>query len=138
VALHQAAVAVAAEHRAIEAAIGPGAADNCPGPDRNPLEVPTCRTYPPPAPRPRRPPEAAVAALEPETARALLGLARDATTLRARLVDLLDAFDGIGAGQRPARPGEVCTCGDPAVVVYETARFGDVGHCGVEHVGSFR
>ncbi|CAN5881591.1 hypothetical protein BH23ACT2_BH23ACT2_24270 [soil metagenome] len=40
-------------------------------------------------------------------------------------------------GQRHARPGEVCTCGDPAVVVYETARFGDVGHCGVEHRGNF-
>ncbi|CAN5882812.1 hypothetical protein BH23ACT2_BH23ACT2_26470 [soil metagenome] len=29
-------------------------------------------------------------------------------------------------------------CEDPAVVVYETARFGDVGHCGVEHRGAFR
>ncbi|CAN5898250.1 hypothetical protein BH23ACT2_BH23ACT2_26210 [soil metagenome] len=44
----------------------------------------------------------------------------------------------VSPGRRPARPGEVCTCGDPAVVVYETARFGDVGHCGVEHRGSFK
>jgi hypothetical protein len=34
------------------------------------------------------------------------------------------------AGSRPARAGERCTCGRSAVVVYETARFGDVPHCG--------
>jgi hypothetical protein len=33
-------------------------------------------------------------------------------------------------GSRPARAGERCTCGRSAVVVYETARFGDVPHCG--------
>ncbi len=43
----------------------------------------------------------------------------------------------VSGGRRPAKPSEVCTCGDPAKVVYETARFGDVGHCGVEHRGTF-
>lgn len=33
-------------------------------------------------------------------------------------------------GQREARPDETCSCGLRAVVVYETARFGDVPHCG--------
>jgi hypothetical protein len=34
-------------------------------------------------------------------------------------------------GERPARPGEVCDCGRPAVVVFVTGRFGDVPYCGV-------
>lgn len=33
--------------------------------------------------------------------------------------------------ERPARPGEKCSCGRPATVVYITERFGDVGYCGV-------
>lgn len=33
-------------------------------------------------------------------------------------------------GTRPAKPGEVCTCGAPAEVTFETARFGDVPYCG--------
>lgn len=32
--------------------------------------------------------------------------------------------------ERPAEPGECCTCGRPAVVVYLTERFGAVGWCG--------
>lgn len=32
-------------------------------------------------------------------------------------------------GQRHARPGEACTCGQPAVVVAELPRFGDVARC---------
>lgn len=31
---------------------------------------------------------------------------------------------------RWARDGETCTCGDPAVVVYETKDHGAVGYCG--------
>jgi hypothetical protein len=38
--------------------------------------------------------------------------------------------------ERPARPGELCECGRPAVVVYETERFGDVGWCGVSDGGA--
>lgn len=34
--------------------------------------------------------------------------------------------------QRPAEPGELCTCGRPAITVYFSPEFGDVGHCGVE------
>lgn len=33
---------------------------------------------------------------------------------------------------RPAKPGELCTCGHPAVVVYPNGQGGQVGHCGVE------
>jgi hypothetical protein len=33
--------------------------------------------------------------------------------------------------QRPARPGETCSCGRQAVVVYQTEKFGDVGYCGI-------
>lgn len=35
------------------------------------------------------------------------------------------------AAERPARADEVCTCGQPAVVVYRTAKYGDVPYCGV-------
>ena len=31
---------------------------------------------------------------------------------------------------RRAEPGEMCTCGQPAVKVYLTGRYGPVGHCG--------
>lgn len=34
--------------------------------------------------------------------------------------------------ERPAQPGELCTCGRPAVTVIPTEKFGDVGHCGLE------
>jgi len=36
--------------------------------------------------------------------------------------------------ERPAEPGETCTCGEPAVVVFVTERWGDVGYCGVPRV----
>jgi hypothetical protein len=32
-------------------------------------------------------------------------------------------------GQRPAQPGECCTCGRQALVVYLTERSGEVGWC---------
>lgn len=32
--------------------------------------------------------------------------------------------------ERPARAGEVCTCGLPATVVYLTESFGEVPYCG--------
>ncbi|WP_159024380.1 hypothetical protein [Streptomyces scabiei] len=34
--------------------------------------------------------------------------------------------------QRAAEPGELCTCGRQAVLVFSTEEFGDVGYCGVE------
>ena len=34
--------------------------------------------------------------------------------------------------QRPAEPGELCTCGRQAVTVIGTEEFGDVGYCGIE------
>jgi hypothetical protein len=34
--------------------------------------------------------------------------------------------------RRPAQPGELCTCGRPAVVVYTGGSFPDVGDCGIE------
>lgn len=36
--------------------------------------------------------------------------------------------------ERSAQPGETCTCGQPAVVVYVTADHGDVPYCGIPHV----
>lgn len=36
------------------------------------------------------------------------------------------------SNQRPAQPGDLCTCGRQAVVVYTSPEYGDVGHCGVE------
>jgi hypothetical protein len=36
--------------------------------------------------------------------------------------------------ERPARPGETCTCGRQAVVVYLNAEFGDVPSCGEWHL----
>lgn len=38
----------------------------------------------------------------------------------------------MSSGQRPAVPGELCTCGRNAIVVYTTGQFGDVGYCGIE------
>ena len=34
--------------------------------------------------------------------------------------------------QRPAEPGELCTCGRQAVMVYPTGEHGEVGHCGID------
>lgn len=34
----------------------------------------------------------------------------------------------LGYGRAP-EDGELCTCGRPAVVVYSTREFGDVGSC---------
>lgn len=34
--------------------------------------------------------------------------------------------------QRPAQPGELCTCGRQAITVIPTPEFGDVGYCGIE------
>lgn len=39
------------------------------------------------------------------------------------------------ASERGARPGEVCSCGRPAIIVYMTEKFGDVGHCGISDGG---
>lgn len=38
--------------------------------------------------------------------------------------------------ERPARPGELCTCGRPAVVVYVTEKFGEVPYCGIPDGGA--
>jgi hypothetical protein len=32
--------------------------------------------------------------------------------------------------ERPAEPGELCTCGRQAVVVFHGGRYGDTGWCG--------
>ncbi|MDH6460874.1 hypothetical protein M2302_001040 [Micromonospora sp. A200] len=34
-------------------------------------------------------------------------------------------------GERPAEPGEVCTCGRPAVKVFTGGPWGDTGYCGL-------
>lgn len=39
-------------------------------------------------------------------------------------------------GERPARVGELCSCGRPAVTVFETAQFGDVAYCGIPDGGA--
>jgi len=38
-------------------------------------------------------------------------------------------------GQRPAEPGEVCSCGRPAIVVYLTEAHGPVPYCGIPDGG---
>lgn len=38
----------------------------------------------------------------------------------------------MSSGQRPAVPGELCTCGRQAVVVFITEQFGETGYCGIE------
>jgi hypothetical protein len=38
--------------------------------------------------------------------------------------------------QRPAEPGEVCTCGRSAVVVFTGGRYGDTGWCGLPDGGN--
>jgi hypothetical protein len=37
--------------------------------------------------------------------------------------------------QRPAEPGELCTCGRQAAVVFPTHDYGDVGFCGQDGGG---
>ncbi len=39
-------------------------------------------------------------------------------------------------GVRPAIDGERCSCGRPAVTVYVTEQFGDVGYCGIPDGGA--
>jgi hypothetical protein len=34
--------------------------------------------------------------------------------------------------QRSAEPGELCTCGRQAVIVFHSEEFGDVGYCGID------
>lgn len=41
----------------------------------------------------------------------------------------------MSALERPARPGELCTCGRPARVVYLTEKWGPVGWCGLSDGG---
>ena len=38
-------------------------------------------------------------------------------------------------GTRSPEPGECCICGRPAIVVYITESFGDVGYCGIPDGG---
>ena len=38
--------------------------------------------------------------------------------------------------ERPAEPGELCTCGRRAVVVYLGGAFGPIGYCGIGDGGS--
>lgn len=40
------------------------------------------------------------------------------------------------SGERPPEDGEKCTCGRPAVIVYVTENFGDVGYCGIPDGGA--
>ncbi len=40
------------------------------------------------------------------------------------------------ATQREARPGELCTCGRPAVQVFITDHYGEVGYCGLPDGGA--
>jgi hypothetical protein len=37
--------------------------------------------------------------------------------------------------ERPAREGETCECGRPAVVVFLTEKFGEVPYCGIADGG---
>jgi hypothetical protein len=37
--------------------------------------------------------------------------------------------------ERPAEPGELCTCGRPAIVAYLGGAFGPTGHCGIQDGG---
>lgn len=45
------------------------------------------------------------------------------------------AVDRWTAGERRAEPGEVCTCGRPAVKVFIGGKFGDTGYCGLPDGG---
>lgn len=35
--------------------------------------------------------------------------------------------------ERPARPGETCTCGKPATIVFMTEQWGETPYCGAPH-----
>jgi hypothetical protein len=39
------------------------------------------------------------------------------------------------SAERAPRPGELCQCGRPAVIVYITERFGEVPYCGIPDGG---
>jgi hypothetical protein len=56
---------------------------------------------------------------------------------RATLTDPTGAkvWNATPAGQRDPLPGERCCCGRPAITVYETDQFGDVGYCGIPDGG---
>jgi hypothetical protein len=41
----------------------------------------------------------------------------------------------VSVNERRAAPGELCTCGRPARLVYITERWGEVGWCGVSDGG---
>ena len=41
----------------------------------------------------------------------------------------------MNSGERPAQSGERCVCGRPAVAVFVTARWGEVGWCGLADGG---
>ncbi len=36
------------------------------------------------------------------------------------------------SSERPALPGDLCTCGRQAVTVFINQEFGEVGYCGIE------
>lgn len=38
--------------------------------------------------------------------------------------------------ERPAAPGERCTCGRPAILVYTTDDYGPIGFCGISDGGA--
>jgi hypothetical protein len=40
------------------------------------------------------------------------------------------------ASERPAQPGELCTCGRQAIVVYLGSVFGPTGYCGIADSGN--
>jgi hypothetical protein len=40
-----------------------------------------------------------------------------------------------GSSERPAAPGELCTCGRPAIVVYLGGVLGPTGYCGIDDGG---
>jgi hypothetical protein len=44
----------------------------------------------------------------------------------------------MAATQRPAQPGELCTCGRPALIVFLTERWGPTGWCGITDGGATR
>jgi hypothetical protein len=48
------------------------------------------------------------------------------------------AASRLGTTERRALPGELCTCGRPAVTVFETVQHGDVGYCGIPDGGATR
>jgi hypothetical protein len=45
------------------------------------------------------------------------------------------ATDPHGISERRAEPGELCTCGRQAIVVYLGGAFGPTGHCGIQDGG---